>query len=156
MIQFLHQHKFLALAFLLFTFSYSCEKNEGSSIYKVWYLLEVPAKFDANITYFSDKYAATKNLETIHITDTTYAPFLATLSENSSKIRVWVTSHIQKNRDLPYYIEAQFNDSTKFDYSASKKYVLMVFVNDTTMIDSVQFTPTFNKLKLTGNIPLKF
>ncbi len=148
--------KVSTFVFLLFTLSSSCEKNEGSFIYKVWYLLEVPAKFDANITYYSDKYAATGKLETIHITDTTYSPFQATLSENSGKINVWVASHLQSDRKLPYYIEAQFNDSTKFVTAGNKKYVLMVFANDTSLIDSVQFTPTFNKLTLTGNIPLEF
>lgn len=148
--------KLLTFAFLLFIFSSSCEKNEGSSIYKVWYLLEVPSKFDVNITYYSDKYAATKNLESIHITDTTYAPYQATLSENSSKIKVWFASHLQKDRSLPYFIEAQFNDSTQFDYTGNKKYVMMVFVNDTTLIDSVQFKPTFGKLTLSGDIPLNF
>ena len=148
--------KVLTLVFLLFAFLISCEKNEGASIYKVWYLLELPAEFDADITYYSDKYAATQKLETIHITDTTYSPFQATLSQNSGKINVWFASHLQKDRSLPYSIEAQFNDSTKFDYTGNKKYVMMVFVNDTTLIDSVQFTPTFNKIKLTGDIPLEF
>ncbi|MFM7021936.1 MAG: hypothetical protein ACKOXB_03085 [Flavobacteriales bacterium] len=143
----------LIVAFLVLIFSISCEKNEGSSIYKVWYLLEVPNQFDANITYYSDKYAATGQLETIHITDTTYNPFNASLSENSGKIKVWYATHLQKDRSLPYYIEAQFNDSTKFDYTGNKKYVMMVFVNDTTLVDSIQFTPTFNKIKLTGDIP---
>ncbi|MCX6180916.1 MAG: hypothetical protein NT150_03165 [Bacteroidetes bacterium] len=145
--------KFLFFAVLLFAFFNSCEKNEGSSIYKVWYLLELPKKFDANITYYSDKYAATGKLETIHITDTTYSPFQATLSENAGKINVWFASHLQKDRSLPYSIEAQFNDSTKFDFTGNKKYVMMVFANDTTLIDSVQFKPTFNKIKLEGKIP---
>jgi hypothetical protein len=136
--------------------NWSCDKEKGSSIYKVWYLLEVPNKFDINIAYYSDKYAATGNLETIHYTDTTYSPFTATLSETSSKIKCWVGNHVQKDRNTPYYIDVEFNDSTKFDYTNGKKYVLMVFANDTSLIDSIQFTPTYNKLHLTGNIPEKF
>jgi len=145
-----------AMLLLLFPFLSSCEKDQGSNIYKVWYLLEVPAKFDATITYNSDQYAATGSTQSIHITDSTYAPYQATLSENSGKIKVWFATHLQKDRKLPYLIEAQFSDSTKFDFSNNKKYVMMVFVNDTTLIDSVQFTPTFNKIKLSGDIPLQF
>lgn len=148
--------KLAAFCFLFFAFSYSCEKNAGPAIYKVWYLLELPTTFDANITYYSDKYVATKNLETLHINDTNYTPLQATFSETSNKLNVWVANHLQSDRSLPYYIEAQFNSATKFDYTNGKKYVMMVFVNDTTMIDSIQFLPTYNKLKLTGNIPTSF
>ena len=145
-----------SMMLLLLSLLSSFEKDQGSNIYKVWYLLEVPAKFDATITYNSDQYAATGSTQSIHITDSTYAPYQATLSENSGKIKVWFATHLQKDRKLPYLIEAQFSDSTKFDFSNNKKYVMMVFVNDTTLIDSVQFTPTFNKIKLSGDIPLQF
>lgn len=147
---------FFVVAFIVLLFSFSCEKNKGSDIYKVWYLLEVPSKFDVKIAYYSDKYSATGVLDTIHYTDTTYSPFTATLSENSNKIKCWVGNHVQKDRNTPYYIDVQFSDSTKFDYSNGKKYVLMVFANDTSLIDSIQFTPTYKKLHLTGNIPEKF
>ncbi len=148
--------KLSLVAIFMLCINWSCDKEKGSSIYKVWYLLEVPDKFDVKIAYYSDKYAATGNLETIHYTDTNYSPFTATLSETSSKTQCWVGNHVQKDRNTPYYIDVEFNDSTKFDYTNGKKYVLMVFANDTSLIDSIQFTPTYNKLHLTGNIPDKF
>ncbi len=146
----------LCFGLCLLSFTISCEKNTGTDIYKVWYLLEVPAKFDVKINYNSDKYAAMGTMDTIHYTDTTYSPYTASLSENSSKIKVWVGNHAQRNHSLPYFIEAQFSSYTQFDNTAGKKYVMMVFANDTTLLDSIQFTPTFGKVKLSGDIPKNF
>ena len=130
--------------FLLFLITvFGCEENEGSDLWRVWYAVQLPPTHDLKITYNSDKYFDSNQRDTIFIHDTSYVQYLDGF---------WVGQHLQDHRDDGYYINVQIDSLTPYDGHLG----VFVYVNDTSLIDSVLYPYGTNEITLQGDLPLNF
>lgn len=132
------------LFFIVLFITSSCQKEEsGTVISKVWYAVELGDKYDLEIVYYSDKYFDTGQLDTINITDSTYA----------STKGFWKAERFQTDREGGYYFWMKVNSSLVEMDSLN----IFIFANDSSMLDSTMY---FNKensmIELQGEIPKIF
>tara|TARA_Y100000589_G_scaffold227245_1_gene214725 strand:+ start:374 stop:781 length:408 start_codon:yes stop_codon:yes gene_type:complete len=130
--------------FLLFLITmFGCEENEGSDIWRVWYAVQLPPIYDLKITYNSDKYFDSNQRDTIFVHDTSYVQFLDGF---------WVGQHLQDHKDDGYYINVKIDSLIPYEGHLG----VFVYVNDTSLIDSVLYTYGTKEITLQGDIPLNF
>lgn len=134
--------KKLGLILLVVTFL-GCSEDEGRSIWRVWYAVQVTPNYDIDITYNSDKFFATGQYDTINITQDTYEQQLDGF---------WIGQRLQKDKKDDYFINVKVNSSDAF----TGKIGVYVYVNDTSLIDSVLYPYGTDEVTLMGTIPKNF
>ncbi|MBI35592.1 MAG: hypothetical protein CMP67_09570 [Flavobacteriales bacterium] len=132
------------LFILLFIFTlYSCEKNEGTIIWRVWYAVQLPPDYDLKVTYNSDKYFDSGVRDTVYIHDSSYVQYVDGF---------WIGQHLQDHKDAGYYINVQIDSLTPYDGYLG----VYVYANDTSLLDSVLYPYGTNEVILQGEIPQNF
>lgn len=120
-----------------------CSDDEGTPIWRVWYAVQVTPDYDLKINYNSDKYFDSGERDTIVVHDSSYVQSLSGF---------WVGQRLQENKNDDYFINVQVDSLTPF----TGKLGVFVYVNDTSLIDSVFYDYGTKEIQLEGAIPQFF
>lgn len=131
------------VAFLLLFTAFGCSEDEGTPIWRIWYAVQVIPNFDLDIEYYSDKYHDTGVLETFNVHDSSYVQELDGF---------WVGQHLQNDRETGYYININVKGINAYNGNLN----VLVYANDTNLIDSTSFPFGTSSVTLQGAIPKNF
>ena len=121
----------------------SCNKNEGTVLWRVWYAVQLPPNYDLKITYNSDKYFDSGTRDTVFIHDTSYVQYLDGF---------WIGQHLQDHKDDGYYINVKIDSLTPYEGFLG----VYVYANDTSLLDSAFYPYGTTEINLRGDIPINF
>ena len=124
----------------------SCQKNKRDQIFNIVYAVDVFACDSIAISYHSDYYVASGNLNFINPLDT----LDHNLYLNNT---LWLGTRNTTNEEEGYYINVNFED---FNISSGASYGVRVYVNDTFLIDQHIGNYSNENITLSGNIPEDF
>ena len=121
----------------------SCNNNEGTLLWRVWYAVQVPPNYDFKITYNSDKYFDSGTRDTVFVHDSSYVQQLEGF---------WIGQRLQENKEEGYYVDIQVDSLTPYDGELG----VFVYANDTNLLDSFLYPYGTKEIRLQGDIPLNF
>ena len=122
---------------------FGCEKNEGTTLWRVWYAVQLPPNYDLKVTYNSDKYFDADERDTVYVHDSSYVQYLDGF---------WIGQQLQDHKNDGYYINVQIDSLTPYE----GKLGVFVYANDTSLLDSILYPYGTNNLTLEGEIPANF
>jgi hypothetical protein len=122
---------------------FGCEKNEGTTLWRLWYAVQLPPNYDLKVTYNSDKYFDSDERDTVYIHDSSYVQYLDGF---------WIGQHLQDQKNDGYYVNVQIDSLTPYDGRLG----VFVYANDTSLLDSVFYPYGTSQITLEGEIPENF
>ena len=131
------------LFILLIIIVFGCEKNEGTTLWRLWYAVQLPPNYDLKVTYNSDKYFDSDERDTVYVHDSSYVQYLDGF---------WIGQHLQDHKNDGYYVNVQIDSLTPYDGRLG----VFVYANDTSLLDSVFYPYGTSQITLEGEIPENF